>query len=216
MSSQVFSIRVNYDLSKQVAFVRVMSQMPKKHVWIAISSNHRFGHDRLTESNIFLYKSSFLLTRSKVEERDCTQGDIRVILNERATAAGIMHRLNWLLDDVKFDDTRLLFYFGHGSQISVYDPTDEADCMDECLVPQDFDWTPHAVTVKQFLNLYSQIPNDSHFAAILDFCHCTLRWNAELQICGGRPLRQPHPCSQKKAVPWVLKAGVAKEDRGKA
>lgn len=29
MSSQAFSIRVNYDLSKQVAFVRFMSHMPK-------------------------------------------------------------------------------------------------------------------------------------------------------------------------------------------
>lgn len=34
------------------------------------------------------------------------------------------------------------------------------------------DWTPeYAVTHKQFPNLYSQFPYDSHFTAIFDCCH---------------------------------------------
>ena len=89
--------------------------------------------------------------------------------------------------------------------------------MDECLVPYDFDWTPeHAVTDKQFLNLYSQLPYDSHFVAIFDCCHSggmtreggrkargitppddirhrALRWNAELQMWEDRTLHQPQP-----------------------
>jgi hypothetical protein len=46
MSSQVSSIRVDYGLLKQVAFVRVMSLMPQMHLSISTSSNHHFGHDR--------------------------------------------------------------------------------------------------------------------------------------------------------------------------
>jgi hypothetical protein len=157
------------------------------------------------------------LMSSVLQESGFAPEDIRVVLNERATAAGIMDRLHWLLDDVKSGDTRVLFYSGHGAQMPVYGPTDEADRMDECLVPFDFDWTPeHAVTDKQFLNLYSQLPYDSHFTAIFDCCHSggmtregarkargitppddirhrALRWNTELQMWEDRPYASPNP-----------------------
>jgi hypothetical protein len=74
----------------------------------------------------------------------------------------------------------------------------------------------HAVTDKQFLNLYSQLPYDNHFAAIFDCCHSggmtregarkargitppddirhrALRWNAELQMWEDRPYASPNP-----------------------
>lgn len=157
------------------------------------------------------------LMSSMLQESGFAPEDIRVVLNDRATAAGITDRLHWLLDDVQSGDTRVLFYSGHGAQMPVYGPTDEADRMDECLVPYDFDWTPeHAVTDKQFLNLYSQLPYDSHFAAIFDCCHSggmtregarkargitppddirhrALRWNAELQMWEDRPYASPNP-----------------------
>lgn len=97
---------------------------------------------------------------------------IRVVLNERATASGIMDRLHWLLDGAAKDDIRVFFYSGHGAQIPGYGERDEVDHINECLVPYDFDWTlEHAIIDDGFMDLYSQLPYDTNFVAILDCCH---------------------------------------------
>ncbi|HEY6096151.1 MAG TPA: caspase family protein [Gallionellaceae bacterium] len=139
--------------------------------------------------------------------------------------------MHWLLDGVQPGDERVLFYSGHGAQMPVYGPTREADHMDECLVPWDFDWTPeHAVTDKQFLNLYSQLPYDCHFVAIFDCCHSggmtregsrkarglippddirhrAMRWNAELQMWEDRPLVSPNPSLAVKGTDYLGSSG---------
>ena len=98
--------------------------------------------------------------------------DIRVALNERATASGIKERLHWLLDGASKDDIRVFFYSGHGAQIPGYGERDEVDHINECLVPYDFDWTlEHAVIDDWFVELYSQLPYDTNFVGILDCCH---------------------------------------------
>jgi hypothetical protein len=123
-----------------------------------------------------------------------------------------MERLHWLLDDVRAGDERVLFYSGHGAQIPAYGAKEEIDHFDECLVPYDFDWSPQrAITDNQFLALYSQLPYESHFAAIFDCCHAggmtrdggprarginppddirhrALRWNIELGMWQDRDL----------------------------
>ncbi|MGA7980616.1 MAG: caspase family protein [Chromatiaceae bacterium] len=138
--------------------------------------------------------------------------EIRVVLDERATAKGIMDRLHWLLDGAKAGDERVLFYSGHGAQIPAYGSQDEVDHIDECLVPYDFDWSPeHAIIDKQFVELYSQLPYDSLLVTIFDCCHSggmsrdgarrvrgisppddirhrAMRWNLELQMWEDRPL----------------------------
>lgn len=98
--------------------------------------------------------------------------DIRVVLNDRATAKGILERLEWLLEGAGKDDARFFFYSGHGTQIPGYGAAQEADHVDECLVPHDFDWSlERAVTDDQFHKLYSQLPYDTNFIGILDCCH---------------------------------------------
>jgi hypothetical protein len=112
------------------------------------------------------------LMSSILQECSFTPDEIRVVLNERATARGIMDRLHWLLDGVRDGDERFLFYSGHGAQIPVYGSTDEPDHNDECLVPYDFDWSvEHAILDSQFCELYSQLPYASHFVAVFDCCH---------------------------------------------
>jgi hypothetical protein len=98
--------------------------------------------------------------------------EVRVVLNDRATAAGIESRLHWLLDGVRDGDERFLFYSGHGAQLPEYGPRQEPDHVDECLVPYDFDWTSaRAITDKVFCELYAQLPYESRFVAVLDCCH---------------------------------------------
>lgn len=109
---------------------------------------------------------------SLLQESGFTADEIRVVLNSRATTQEILDRLHWLLDGVKAEDQRFLFYSGHGAQIPGYDATGEPDHIDECLVPYDFDWSPaHAIIDKQFSELYSQLSYESWFVAVFDCCH---------------------------------------------
>ena len=98
--------------------------------------------------------------------------DIRVVLDERATAKGILQRLDWLLSGTSSNDQRVLFYSGHGAQLRAYGALGEPDHTNECLCPWDFDWTPErAITDKQFQELYVQLPYDCRFFAFFDCCH---------------------------------------------
>lgn len=109
---------------------------------------------------------------SLLQESKFNADDIRVVFNDRATTAGIKDRLHWLLDDAKAGDRRVLFYSGHGAQIPNTNAHAEADRLDECLCPWDFDWTAeHAIVDNDFRDLYIQLPYDTQFMAFFDCCH---------------------------------------------
>jgi hypothetical protein len=98
--------------------------------------------------------------------------NIRVVLDDRATAAGIRHRLEWLLSDARAGDQRVLFYSGHGAQLPQYAPDERVDHKKECLVPYDFDWTlERAISDDELTGLYTQLDYRTHFLVMLDCCH---------------------------------------------
>jgi len=76
-----------------------------------------------------------------LQEFGFSPDEIRVALNERATAKEIRSLLKWLLSDADDGDLRFFFYSGHGAQIPASHADFEIDCNDECLVPFDCDWT---------------------------------------------------------------------------
>lgn len=97
---------------------------------------------------------------------------IRVVLDDRATTAGIRERLKWLLADARPGDQLFFYFAGHGAQIPAYGTDAEVDRVDECLVPHDFDWSAQrAITDDEFCALYSQLPYEARFTAVLDCCH---------------------------------------------
>ena len=97
---------------------------------------------------------------------------IRVVLNDRATAAAIRERLAWLLADAQNDDTMFFYFSGHGAQVPAYGRDAEVDSIDECLVPYDFNWqTGNAIFDDEFAALYSQLPYAAKFVAMFDCCH---------------------------------------------
>ena len=112
------------------------------------------------------------LMSSLLQESGFGADDIRVVLNERATARGIVERLEWLLDGAEDEQDRVFFYSGHGAQIPGYGVGEKVDRKDECLVAYDFDWSrDRAVTDDQFFDLYSQLPYKTRFLTIFDCCH---------------------------------------------
>jgi hypothetical protein len=156
------------------------------------------------------------LVSSVLQECGFDPDDIRVVLDQRATAAGIRERLGWLLDGVAAGDQRVFYYSGHGAQIRGYGIGEKIDRLDECLVPCDFDWTPeHAIIDDELYDLYSQLPYDARLVMLLDCCHSggmtrdggprirgltppddirhrALRWNAALQMWEERSLDSPN------------------------
>ena len=113
----------------------------------------------------------FLMSRL-LQENGFHAQDIRVVLNERATAERITERLHWLLDGAHDGQDRVFYYAGHGAQIPGYGVGETIDRLDECLVPYDFNWTrPHAIVDDDFHELYSQLPENTQFLTIFDCCH---------------------------------------------
>jgi hypothetical protein len=98
--------------------------------------------------------------------------DIRTCLDRRATASGILERMEWLVDDMQAGDERVFYYSGHGAQMPVYGPTEEPDRLVETLVPCDFDWSPEtSITDEHIYGLYSQLPYDARLMMVFDCCH---------------------------------------------
>jgi hypothetical protein len=112
------------------------------------------------------------LMSSVLQECGFDAEQVRVCLNDRATAQGIRDRLAWLLEDPLPNDELVFYYSGHGAQLPTYGDGDLIDRMDETLVPHDFDWSPETcVTDDQIFGLYSQLPYDTRLVMIFDCCH---------------------------------------------
>ena len=163
----IASVQPARALAREVRLTRTVIAPPNRRALLIGINDYPNPANRLEGC----VNDTFLMS-SALQESGYQSEDIRVVLNERATAAAIMERLHWLLDDVSDGDERVLFYSGHGAQIPAYGAKEEVDRFDECLVPYDFDWSlEHAVTDNQFVEFYSQLPYGARFAAIFDCCH---------------------------------------------
>lgn len=98
--------------------------------------------------------------------------EIRICLNNRATAEGILSRMAWLVDDARDGDQIVLYFSGHGTRMPEYGAFEEPDRLTETLVPYDFDWSSdRSVSDEQIFALYSQLPYGVQFVMIFDCCH---------------------------------------------
>jgi hypothetical protein len=112
------------------------------------------------------------LMSSVLQEVGFDPENIRVVLDERATRAAILERIDWLLDGTADGQERVLYYSGHGAQLPDYNAAEVTDHVDECLVPYDFHWTQEsAITDDNFLQYYTALPYAAKFCAIFDCCH---------------------------------------------
>ncbi len=165
------------------------------------------------------------LMSALLQESGFDAEDIRIVLNDRATHAGVRLRLEWLLDDAKAGDIRFFYYSGHGAQIPTYGIGDRIDRLDETLVLYDFDWTrEHAFTDDDFYALYSQLPYGLQFITVFDCCysggltrasvkkmrgidppddirHRMLRWDSDREMWVERKIQSPNPEFEKKLNP---------------
>jgi metacaspase-1 len=109
---------------------------------------------------------------SLLQECDFSPDEIRVVFDERATAAGIRERLDWLFDDTEEGDVRFLFYSGHGTQMPIYGQDDKPSRLVEALVAADFDGTlKNCITDKDLAAFYGKMRRGSMAIIALDCCN---------------------------------------------
>lgn len=143
------------------------------------------------------------LMSSVLQECQFDASEIRVCLDKRATAKGILERMEWLLDDPKPGDIRFFYFSGHGTTIPEYGDDCEPDRCMETLVPWDFDWSEeHAITDDQIYELYSQLPYETFFCMVFDCCH-----SGGMHREGGRRARglTPPDDIRHRALRWDSK-----------
>lgn len=171
-------------LTRALKSIKTATAKPQRRALLVGINDYPNPSDRLEGCVNDVYRMSEVL-----QELGFQPENIRVVLNDRATAAGIRERLEWLLDDAGDGDDRFFFYSGHGAQMPGYGGRGEVDHTDECLVPYDFDWTKErAVTDDWFCQLYSQLPYTANFVATLDCCHSGgMTRNGSLKVRGLNP-----------------------------
>jgi len=199
-------------MTRTFTVLREAQATPKRRALLVGINNYPDPANRLEGcvNDVFLMSSL-------LQENGFQPEDIRVVLDERATRATILDRLDWLLDGSQDEHERVFFYSGHGAQIPAYGTKEEVDHVDECLVPYDFDWSPGtAITDDAFFDLYSQLPYNARFLCIFDCCHSggltrngshkarginppddirhrALRWNIKEQMWEDRKLPPANP-----------------------
>jgi hypothetical protein len=153
--------------SRTVALYRKVKEKPRRRALLIGINNYPDPANRLEGC----VNDTFLMS-ALLQERGFDPEDIRVVLDERATAQNIRDRLEWLLDGAEDGMERVLFYSGHGAQMPGYNAAEKVDHVDECLVPWDFAWTKATDIVDDdFFALYKHLPFQARFFAIFDCCH---------------------------------------------
>jgi hypothetical protein len=96
---------------------------------------------------------------------------IRVIVNERATKANILHRLVDMIQRSEPGEVLVFYYSGHGSQVRDRDGDELADALDEIICPYDMDWDRKTYIVDdEFDRIFETLPDDVLLEAFFDCC----------------------------------------------
>ena len=97
---------------------------------------------------------------------------IRLVLDERATKANILERMEWLITNDS--ENKLFYYSGHGAQIPTQDysvDNYEPDSMDELMCPVDFNWEGNYILDNQIELLMQKLKTEHHISMVVDACH---------------------------------------------
>jgi metacaspase-1 len=97
--------------------------------------------------------------------------DIRVVVNERATKANILYRLQTALAHSEPGDVVVFHFSGHGSQIRDRDGDELTDHLDEVICPYDMDWDRGTYIVDDDLDaIFASAPPGVLLEAFFDCC----------------------------------------------
>ncbi len=118
------------------------------------------------------------LIRDRLRDIQVQLPEERVLLDERATRAGVIQAWKQMVKGANPGDTLIFTYAGHGSQINDKDPLDEQDGKDETLVLYD------AVIIDdELIQLFSDA-KPFNIVFVADSCHSGgLKSKGESKMC---------------------------------
>lgn len=96
--------------------------------------------------------------------------NIRVVVDDRATKANMIERLQWLINDTKAGDELVFHYSGHGSQVADRNGDEVNDHLDEIMCPHDLNWDD-PLTDDILASILSRLPQGVHLTVVSDSCH---------------------------------------------
>jgi metacaspase-1 len=122
--------------------------------------------------------------------------DIRVVVNQRATKANILYRLQAMIRRSEPGDVAVFYFSGHGSQVRDRDGDELTDSLDELICPYDMDWDRRTYILDDDLDdIFAGLPTEVLLEAFFDCCF----WGA-----GPRELTpQPRPQSLRGDVRYL-------------
>jgi metacaspase-1 len=121
------------------------------------------------------------LVRATLKAFGVPNEDIRVVVNERATKANILHRLRRAVADAEPGDVVVFYFSGHGSQVRDRNGDELADSLDEIICPYDMDWDRKTFILDDDVDvILAETPTDVVVEAFVDCCF----WGAGP---GGQP-----------------------------
>lgn len=122
--------------------------------------------------------------------------DIRVVVNQRATKANIVHRLEALLRGARPGDVLVFYFSGHGSQIRDRDGDELTDALDEIICPYDMSWDDGTYIRDDDLDeIFAALPPGILLEAFFDCCF----WGA-----GPRAVvAEPRPQAARADLRWL-------------
>ena len=98
------------------------------------------------------------------------RASLRMLLDERATKANMLERLEWLVKGAKAGDSLVFFYAGHGSQVRDREGDELDDQMDEILCPHDLDWDD-PLTDDILNKCFKKVPKGANLSVMFDCCN---------------------------------------------
>jgi metacaspase-1 len=107
-----------------------------------------------------------------LEVAGCARREITPLYDSRATKSAILTALRQMIAASKPGDHLLFHYSGHGSQIASQD-ANEADGLDECLCPVDFDFADPRTALRdnELAAILASVPTGVVMTVLLDSCH---------------------------------------------
>lgn len=160
----LFLFLTQFIIAQKKALIIAVGEYPSKTGWSSISS----------VNDVPLIQDALL-------KQGFSENNVAVIMNEAATKDGILTAIKKLYDDSEKGDIVVIHYSGHGQQI-FDDNGDEADGLDESLVPYDaFAKYTHNYKgqnhirddeIEQIINNFrNKLGPDGQLLMIFDSCH---------------------------------------------
>jgi hypothetical protein len=117
--------------------------------------------------------------------------DLRIVVNQRATKANILHRLQDMIQRSQPGEVLVFYFSGHGSQIRDRDGDELTDSLDEIICPYDMDWDRKTYILDDDLDeIFATLPPEVLLEAFFDCCFWGAGPRALAPLPGAPALRR--------------------------